>query len=229
MEQAVAFSYAVKQHLRQELLEKTPLEGLIHPAEVDRMNNLKIHVPYYCTDAIRMCIKKGLTTHPSAYGQQAIARGIDVNVMLMSRCFADMARISKTPQPVAYRSLLHFFTVLYLMLLPVLSSDLIGYWIIPEAFFTAYLMLGLLIAADFLEDPFGYDPNDLRVDEFFQSLRKQCLVTFTLGKKAGYHLTLPDGGAEAMLSAQGTSDSPTVLPRPSSVSAAGAGVIAPGS
>ncbi|CAN0459090.1 unnamed protein product, partial [Discosporangium mesarthrocarpum] len=34
----------------------------------------------------------------------------------------------------------------------------------PKAFFTSYLMLGLQLVAADLEQPFGYDPSDLKLD-----------------------------------------------------------------
>lgn len=88
--------------------------------------------PYYCTEVIRQCIKKGLISHPPKYGAQAIARGIDMPVSQMSSQFADMARVRNTPQPECFRVMLHMFTIVYLLLLPVISYDYIGYWIIPE-------------------------------------------------------------------------------------------------
>lgn len=61
--------------------------------QVERMNNLSMPVmPYYCTDVIRQCIKKGLTDHPQKFGAQAVARGIDIPVSQLSMQFADMAR-----------------------------------------------------------------------------------------------------------------------------------------
>lgn len=57
------------------------------------MNDLSMPVmPYYCTDVIRQCIKKGLTENPQKFGVQAVARGIDIPVSQLSMQFADMAR-----------------------------------------------------------------------------------------------------------------------------------------
>lgn len=88
--------------------------------------------PLYCTDVVRQCIKKGLTDHPQIHGVQAVARGIDIPVSLLGSQFADMARVRNTPQPDCFRLMLHMFTVVYLLLLPVISYENMGYWIIPE-------------------------------------------------------------------------------------------------
>lgn len=89
-------------------------------------------VPYYCTDVIRQCIKKGLTENPQTFGVQAVARGIDIPVSQLGVQFADMARVRDTPQPACFRVMLHMFTVIYLLLLPILSYDSLGYWVLPE-------------------------------------------------------------------------------------------------
>lgn len=89
-------------------------------------------MPYYCTDVIRQCIKKGLTDKPQTFGAQAVARGIDIPVAQLASQFADMARVRNTPQPDVFRVMLHMFTIVYLLLLPILSYDAMGYWIVPE-------------------------------------------------------------------------------------------------
>ncbi|CAM9970503.1 unnamed protein product [Discosporangium mesarthrocarpum] len=192
MQQALAFAYATKQHLRHEKLRKEDLEEIISPAEVrevDRMNKLNIHVPLYSALCIRECIRTGITN-------PGTAQAVDSNVMVMTQVFEDMIRIHTTPQPTCYRTLLHFFIVLYLLLLPVISYELIGYFVIPEAAFTTYLMLGLQLAAEELEDPFGCDLNDLKLDKLWHVIRKQCLASFYLGLKGGHNLALPDGVGE---------------------------------
>ncbi|CAM9348221.1 unnamed protein product [Choristocarpus tenellus] len=189
MQQSVAFAYAVKQHLRNEILHKNHLEGLVHPSEVNRINAQTTDAPLYCADVIRKCIMEGLTKHPQPSGQQAIARGIDSNISSMTCCFADLTRIKSCPQPAAYRTFLHFFIMFYLLLLPVESHSLIGYWIIPEVLFTSYLMLGLQLTASELEDPFGYDHHDIDVEELWQTIRKQCLESFKFGRKNRNNLT----------------------------------------
>lgn len=89
-------------------------------------------IPYYCTDVIRQCIKKGLTEHPQMHGVQAVARGIDIPVSQLSCQFSDMARVKNTPQPEVFRVMLHMFTIIYLLLLPIVSYSAMGYWVIPE-------------------------------------------------------------------------------------------------
>ena len=81
---------------------------------------------------MRQCIKKGLTERPQTYGAQAVARGIDIPVSQLAVQFADMARVRNTPQPDCFRVMLHMFTVIYLLLLPVISYDDLGLWVVPE-------------------------------------------------------------------------------------------------
>ena len=43
-----------------------------------------------------------------------------------------LARVRNTPQPDCFRVMLHMFTLLYLLLLPLISYDTLGYFVIPE-------------------------------------------------------------------------------------------------
>eukprot|EP00752_Nemacystus_decipiens_P011975 g10615.t1 len=192
---SIAYAYAVKQILRRERLVAEDLDGIVDAGEVERMNNLSMPVvPYYCTDVIRQCIKKGLTDNPQSFGVNAVARGIDIPVSQLSMQFADMARVRNTPQPDCFRVMLHMFTLLYLLLLPLISYDTLGYFVIPEVLLTAYLMLGLQIAADYLEDPFGHDLTDLQLDLYVENIAAQCREAFYLGEKGNADLTVDGGG-----------------------------------
>ncbi|CAN0060947.1 unnamed protein product [Pylaiella littoralis] len=194
---SIAYAYAVKQILRQELLVAEDLEGIVSAAEVEHINGLAMPVmPYYCTDVIRQCIKKGLTESPQTFGAQSVARGMDIPVSQLSLQFADMSRVRNTPQPDCFRVMLHMFTLIYLLLLPLTSYNSLGYFVIVEVLLTSYLMLGLQIAADHLEDPFGHDQADLALDLFVANIATQCRATFFLGKKAQNDLTLDGGGTK---------------------------------
>ncbi|CAM9166341.1 unnamed protein product [Ectocarpus sp. 12 AP-2014] len=195
---SITFAYVVKQILRREKLFVDEMEGVINAAEVELINNLPpLVMPYYCTEVMRQCIKKGLADSPQAFGTQAVARGIDVPVSHLSVQFADMERVRNTPQPDCFRVMLHMFTLLYLLVLPVISYDALGYFVILEMLVTAYLMLGLQIAADHLEDPFGRDESDLQLDWFVAEIAAQCRAAFYLGNKNGADLTLDGGGARS--------------------------------
>lgn len=102
-------------------------------AQVERIKRLPYPVmPYYCTKVMRQCIKKGLTTHPQSFGENAVARGIDISISQLSMQYADMARTRDTPQPACFRVMLHMFTIIYLVLLPTISYDALGYWAFAE-------------------------------------------------------------------------------------------------
>lgn len=88
--------------------------------------------PYYCTGVIRQCVKEGLSKHPQGFGQQAVARGMDIPVAQLSSQLNDMVRIRNTPQPATFRVMLHMFTLVYLVMLPVISYKILGFWTIVE-------------------------------------------------------------------------------------------------
>lgn len=57
---------------------------------------------------------------------------MDIPVSQLSVQYIDMVRVRNTPQPVCFRALLHLFTLIYLLLLPLISYDALGYLVIPE-------------------------------------------------------------------------------------------------
>ncbi|CAM9468083.1 unnamed protein product [Scytosiphon promiscuus] len=140
---------------------------------------------------MRQCTKKGLTEHPQTFGPNAVARGIDIPVSQLSVQYVDMVRVRNTPQPVCFRVLLHVFTILYLLLLPLISYDALGYLVIPEVLLTSYLMLSLQIAADHLENPFGRDEYDHDLDKFVREIASQCREALYIGEKSELNLTVP--------------------------------------
>ncbi|WP_251975928.1 bestrophin family protein [Salinicola avicenniae] len=84
-------------------------------------------------------------------------------------------RIKQTPLPFPYTLLLHRTIFLFCILLPFAMAQPLG-WIAPV--FTAivsYTFFGLDAIADELEDPFGYDENDLPTDSMTRTLEREIL------------------------------------------------------
>ncbi|KAF8058525.1 Bestrophin, RFP-TM, chloride channel-domain-containing protein [Lyophyllum atratum] len=76
-----------------------------------------------------------------------------------------LERILTTPLPFVYS--VHISTVwLYLFFLPFQLVTLFGYYTIPGVAIAAFIYLGFLAAGEEIEQPFGYDDNDLDLDLF---------------------------------------------------------------
>ncbi|GHB13208.1 bestrophin family protein [Salinicola rhizosphaerae] len=84
-------------------------------------------------------------------------------------------RIKQTPLPFPYTLLLHRTIFLFCILLPFAMAQPLG-WITPV--FTAivsYTFFGLDAIAEELEDPFGYDENDLPTSAIARTIEREIL------------------------------------------------------
>ncbi|KAG8875139.1 hypothetical protein FRB98_008065 [Tulasnella sp. 332] len=81
----------------------------------------------------------------------------------------DLERLLTTPLPVVYSA--HIRTVwLYLFFLPFQLSDPMGYFAVLAVGIAAFLYLGFLAAGEEIEEPFGYEENDLDLDLFVREI-----------------------------------------------------------
>jgi putative membrane protein len=94
---------------------------------------------------------------------------------VLSRVLATCERIKYTPLPFPYTLLLHRTIYLFCILLPFAMAEPLG-WITP--FFIAivsYTFFGLDAISNELEDPFGYDENDLPLDALVRIVERDVL------------------------------------------------------
>ncbi|KAI0737202.1 Bestrophin, RFP-TM, chloride channel-domain-containing protein [Daedaleopsis nitida] len=59
---------------------------------------------------------------------------------------------------------------IYLFFLPFQLVDLFGWYSIPGVGIAAFIYLGLIAAGEEIEQPFGYDENDLDLDFFCRAI-----------------------------------------------------------
>lgn len=90
---------------------------------------------------------------------------------LMNVCGA-CEKIRSTPLASSYRGLLRKGITGYMVLLPWLLNDDIGWLTVPVAVLLAYAVVGLELIASSIEDPFGTDGDDLKIDEIVETIRR---------------------------------------------------------
>ena len=74
-------------------------------------------------------------------------------------------RIRNTPIPFSYSTYIKKVIILYLATLPLSMVTKLGYWAVPMIMFATYVIAGIEVLAEEIEDPFGEDDNDLPTDE----------------------------------------------------------------
>jgi putative membrane protein len=61
--------------------------------------------------------------------------------------------------------------VLYLLSTPWLVADALGWWSVPTVALFAYFLLGVEVTAEYVEDPFGRDGDDLALGAYCDTVR----------------------------------------------------------
>ncbi|KAJ3071561.1 hypothetical protein HDU98_005141 [Podochytrium sp. JEL0797] len=91
-------------------------------------------------------------------------------------CVSSFHRIRTTPIPRAYTIHLKQILMVYLISLPLqLVSSPLGWFTIPVCWIAAFVMMGIDFIAGEIQNPFGYDPNDLPQDEYCTAIRTEIL------------------------------------------------------
>lgn len=101
---------------------------------------------------------------------------LESRLVSLSQVQASCERIKSTPLPFPYTLLLHRTIYLFCILLPFAMAEPLG-WLTPV--FTAivsYTFFGLDEIGDDLEDPFGFDENDLPCNAILRTLEREILT-----------------------------------------------------
>ncbi len=101
---------------------------------------------------------------------------METRLVSLSQVQAACERIKGTPLPFPYTLLLHRTIYLFCILLPFAMAEPLG-WLTPV--FTAiisYTFFGLDEIGDDLEDPFGFDENDLPCNALLRTVEREVLA-----------------------------------------------------
>ena len=155
------FAFALKEHLReQQYFGKNSF--LI---EVDGGKHIPNQVAASLSTRIYDLLAEGLISQ-----EQLIILSADLQQ------FTDICggceRIKKTPIPFSYSAFIKKFVFIYVLTLPIGWVFSLGYFVIPIVPFILYVLASLELIAEEIEDPFGFDANDLPVDTICDNIEK---------------------------------------------------------
>ncbi|KDQ13630.1 hypothetical protein BOTBODRAFT_146028 [Botryobasidium botryosum FD-172 SS1] len=114
-------------------------------------------------------------------------KAIDVpttNTLINTLCLlvdslTGLERILTTPIPFSYSVHLWTVTVIYCLTLPFQIWKTMGWVTIPFTTVTAFIFFGFIVAGEEIENPFGYDKNDLNMDYFTGNIIRQEILAVT--------------------------------------------------
>ncbi|XP_021951188.1 UPF0187 protein alr2987 [Folsomia candida] len=171
----LAFAYATKNYLREEYsYDKDDLKELIghiphfsnqslnQPldtkgtfiGETMLTTNIPIELSYYIASYIKS-VKDRDIIDPSSLTLMNNA------LTTLVECVTGLERILRTPIPLAYSVHLHQAVWLYLLSLPYQMVGVLDWFTIPAVTLASFALLRILGIGREIENPFGYDANDL--------------------------------------------------------------------
>ncbi|KAG2098703.1 Bestrophin, RFP-TM, chloride channel-domain-containing protein [Suillus discolor] len=86
-----------------------------------------------------------------------------------------LERILTTPIPFSYSIHLWLVTVVYCLALPFQVWSTLKWVTIPATVVASFIFFGFLVAGEEIENPFGYDKNDLNMDHFVHNIIRREL------------------------------------------------------
>nr|WP_315420489.1 bestrophin family ion channel [uncultured Pedobacter sp.] len=155
------YAFALKEHLREKMyFGKNSL--LI---EVEEGKHVPNQIAGSLTNRFYGLLEKG-----SISQEQFIVLSSDFN-QFTDICGA-CERIKNTPIPFYYSAFLKKFIFVYVITLPFGWVFSLGYFVVPIVPFILYVLASLELIAEEIENPFGYDANDLPVDQICTNIEK---------------------------------------------------------
>jgi ion channel-forming bestrophin family protein len=159
-----AYAAALRDHLRSE-------ETRIELFDVDTNQPMPLdktkHLPNQVAEALFQKVNE-LYKNGDISGEQLLF----LNPELSS--FTDICgaceRIRNTPIPYSYSLFLKKFIFFYIMTLPIGYVFSLGYYVIPIVSFIFYVLASMELIAEEIEEPFGYDTNDLPLSRLCEKI-----------------------------------------------------------
>lgn len=172
----VAFAVATKLHLRGELVNRE-LEELMSSEryyKLKMMNHPPLEIACWISDYLQEQTKRETL---SIYQLPTLQGLINNLVDNLGGC----ERILKTPIPLAYSIHLNQLLFLYCLLLPFQLVDKLGWWTGAIVALVSFTLFGIEAIGIEIENPFGYDANDLPLDAICKTMGRNIedLITLT--------------------------------------------------
>lgn len=150
----IAFPYALRDHLRSE----GALQSI--PGLTDARGEVK-HIPSFLVGRLYQAFREARRSGQLDGDELRI---IDEDLRRLLDICGGCERIYRTRIARSYRVFARQCVFLFLVTLPWGIANDFGFWTLPLTSITAYFMLGLETVAEHVEEPFGYDEDDLDLD-----------------------------------------------------------------
>ncbi|OCQ88962.1 hypothetical protein BCD64_04255 [Nostoc sp. MBR 210] len=179
----IAFSFATKLHLRGER-ENQELKQLMSNArynELSTIENLPLEVAFWISDYLQEQYNRDCLHTYQLINLQEL---LNILVDNLGSC----ERILKTPMPLAYAIHLKQLLLVYCCLLPLQIVDTLGWWTGFMVAVVSFTLFGVEAIGLEIENPFGYDDNDLPLDAICNTIKNNIEDLITTQSNAARSL-----------------------------------------
>lgn len=159
------FAKALNQHL---LAESTRLmlDEIDHPElKIDRTKHIPNQVSRALYQKVMSLNRKGILSFDEV-------RILDHELSALVDICGACERIKNTPIPYSYSVFSKKIVFFYILSLPIGLSFTLGYFCIPIVALVFYVMVGMELVAEEIEDPFGGDSNDIPMERITNNIFK---------------------------------------------------------
>ncbi|AFZ23419.1 putative membrane protein [Cylindrospermum stagnale PCC 7417] len=172
----VAFAVATKLHLRGEPVD-SEIEELMSPSKYIKlklMNNPPLEVAFWIGDYLQQQYNRNCLNSYQLASMQELLNNLVDNL-------GSCERILKTPIPLAYAIHLKQLLLLYCLLLPFQMVESLGWWTGLIVALVSFTLFGIEAIGLEIENPFGYDVNDLPLDTICNTAKRNLndLISLT--------------------------------------------------
>ncbi|KAH7106006.1 UPF0187-domain-containing protein [Auriculariales sp. MPI-PUGE-AT-0066] len=140
------------------------VSGKRKPVHVD--SNVPMELSLFLNSYLASLLKQALLA-------PATASAFTTGLQSLQDAVANLDRVRNTPLPFAYQAHLRMCLWMYLFFLPFQIVKVYGWITVPAVAFASFLMLGFLEIGAEIEDPFGYDLNDLPLDDICFAIQRE--------------------------------------------------------
>ncbi|HHP7229349.1 MAG TPA: bestrophin family protein [Xenococcaceae cyanobacterium] len=161
----IAFAVATKLHLRSETVnhELQHLMPKKHWQKLQNMNNPPLEVAFWLGNYLQ---EQSELKNIDSYQKIAMFKLLDVMTDVLGGC----ERILKTPIPLAYSIHLKQLLLIYCFTLPFQIVSELTWWTAPIVAIISFTVFGIEEIGIEIENPFGYDINDLPLDNICRTM-----------------------------------------------------------
>ncbi|GAB1542210.1 bestrophin family ion channel [Scytonema sp. NUACC21] len=181
----VAFTIAMKLHLRAEPLDKQ-LESLMSESQYLKLkdtNHPPLQIAFWIRDYLQHQYDRDCL---NIYQLANLHNLVDDLVDILGGC----ERILKTPLPLIYAIKLRQLVLIYCLVLPLEIASYLTWWTGLVIAFVSFTLLSIEQIGSEIEEPFGHDPNDLPLNGICNTMQRNVeeLIRLAPSEIRDWHL-----------------------------------------